>query len=81
DRILFMFFPMVFIISLTYLQKFPKRIMLFMILFNGLLAISTAFIIYKMDMKGTYVVSFLFSLLIPVLLIFNGRGLFRKITN
>lgn len=81
DRILFMFFPMIFLISLFYLQKFPQRIRLSVIVFNGLLSISTAFIIYKIDLKGTFVVSFLFSLLIPVVLILNGRGLFQKIPN
>jgi hypothetical protein len=81
DRILFMFFPMVFIISLSYLQKFPQCIRLSVILFNGLLSIYTAFIIYKIDLKGTFVVSFLFSMLIPVFLILNGRGLVRKIPN
>lgn len=69
DRILFMFFPMVFIISLSYLQKFPQRVRLSVIVFNGLLAISTAFIIYKMDLRGTFISSFLLSLLIPFFLI------------
>lgn len=81
DRVLFMFFPMIFLISLFYLQKFPQRIRLSVIVFNGLLSISTAFIIYKIDLKGTFVVSFLFSLIIPVVLILNGRGLFQKIPN
>lgn len=78
DRIIFMFFPMVFIVSLYYLQNIPFRISTSIVIANGLLSIITTYIIYQMELKGTFVFSFLVSLLIPFFLILISRGLIKK---
>ncbi len=82
DRILFMFFPMVFLISLAYLQKFPFRISSLIVVLNGFLSIVTAFIIYKMEMKGTFLISFILSATFPtILIVYENRVLSTKNPN
>ncbi len=77
DRIIFMFFPMVFLVSLYYLQKFPFRISSSIVVVNGLLSIGTTYIIYKYNFNGAFIISFVISLAIPLSLILHEKNLLK----
>lgn len=77
DRIIFMFFPMVFLVSLYYLQNIPYRISSSMIIANGLLSIITTFIIYRFNFNGAFIISFVISLTIPLALILLEMNLLK----
>ena len=71
DRILFMFFPMVFLVSLYYLQKKPFIFSTSLVTVNGLLSIGATFFIYQYNFSGAFLISFLISIMIPFSLILN----------
>jgi hypothetical protein len=81
DRIIFMFFPMVFVVSLYYLQKLPYRICSVLVVVNGLLSILTTFLIYRFNINGAFVISFILSLSFPIVLFIREMNIQKNIRN